>query len=180
MRNVMFVISMLLAVPALAGNSADWDQIRNDSRYVISGPVVNFPSDQGVTEVRYVDTCLAGDKVVATTVQCATKKVRQVPGRGTHIEEMCPERVEVKVARSIVTTRVGCVERQWTKVRETSNGPQGLYDWVCTAEGELRDEVPLKSPVTVSFFKAGRFSSIGAPLEPDSILEAEYSIPSCR
>lgn len=180
MKNSRFVIFLLLAVPVIAVAETDWDHIRNDGRYVISGPTVHFPSDGGFTEVRYVDMCLAGNLLAAQTIQCSGKRFKQVPGRGSQVEDVCTERTEVTVMRPIITKSIGCVDRQWRKVREASNGPQGLYEWVCVAQGELYDEVPMTSTLTVSFYKTGRFNSIGAPVQPDSVIELEYSIPNCQ
>lgn len=164
------------------GNQVDWSSIINDTRYDIEGPKIAFGSNgsSGSISARYTDVCIDGNEVKTVYNVCTKQDRIQIPGRGTDVGP-CLARGDRTFSRPLTQESYGCVDRQWKKVRETSVGSQGQYDWVCVSEGTKLNSVPTSAKLTVKFYKHGiRTAGSGAPIAPTEQFQAEYTLPHCN
>jgi hypothetical protein len=174
-----FIATMCVFAQASTANQVDWDSIKHNSRYDITGPKVLFVAKGQAFEARYVDVCIDGNSLKSLIPVCLKEEVISIPGRGSYSN--CIERGMVTAVRERITSSwSNCIEREWRKVKDTNIGDQGQYEWVCTKSGMIENEIPTSATLAVSFYKEGRFESNGAPKTPTMHFNANYELPSCE
>lgn len=164
------------------GNKVDWSSIINDSRYDIEGPKIAFgrKGSSASISARYTDVCIDGTELKTVFNVCTKQDRIEIPGRGTDVGP-CLARGDRTFSRPLTQESHSCVDRQWKKVRETSAGSQGQYDWVCVSEGTKVSRVPTSANLTVKFYNHGiRSAGSGAPIAPTKQFQAVYTLPQCN